>query len=45
MVLKTMRDYVRKGQREFVMSLQDTYTAEDWAWLLEKLSDKAGKEN
>jgi replication initiation and membrane attachment protein DnaB len=43
-VLKTMRGYVRKGQREFVMSLRDTYTAEDWAWLSENLSDAPQKE-
>jgi hypothetical protein len=40
-VLKTMRDYVGKGQREFVMSLQDTYTVEDWKWLSKNLSDEA----
>jgi hypothetical protein len=38
-VLKTMREYIGKGEREFVMSLRDTYTAEDWKWLLENLSD------
>jgi hypothetical protein len=42
-VLKTMLGYVRKGQREFVMSLRDTYTAEDWAWLSENLSAEAKK--
>jgi hypothetical protein len=42
-VLKTMREYIGKGQREFVMSLRDTYTAEDWKWLSENLSDKAVK--
>jgi hypothetical protein len=42
-VLKTMREYIGKGQREFVMNLRDTYTAEDWKWLSENLSDKAVK--
>jgi hypothetical protein len=43
-VLKTMSEYIGKGQREFVMSLRDTYTAEDWKWLSENLSDEsAGK--
>jgi len=39
-VLKTMREYLTQGQREFVMSLQDSYTAEDWQWLSRNLSDK-----
>ncbi len=42
-VLKTMREYIGKGQREFVMSLRDTYTTEDWKWLSENLSDTATK--
>jgi replication initiation and membrane attachment protein DnaB len=42
-VLRTMRQYVGKGQREFVMSLRDTYTCEDWKWLSENLSDEAAK--
>lgn len=36
-VLKTIREYIGKGQRGFVMSFQDTYTAQDWQWLLENL--------
>ncbi len=41
-VLKTMREYIAGGQKEFVLNLQDTYTAEDWKWLAENLeaSDK-----
>ncbi len=39
-VLKTMREYLKKGQREFILSLQDTYTAEDWQWLSENLPDE-----
>lgn len=42
-VLKTMREYVEKGHREFVASLRDTYTAEDWKWLSEKLFGEAEK--
>jgi len=46
-VLKTLREYFEKGQEEFVMSLQDTYTTEDWQWLLEQLpiSENKEKEN
>jgi hypothetical protein len=36
-VLKTMREYLDKGQNEFIMSFQDTYTQEDWEWLMQKL--------
>jgi hypothetical protein len=39
-VLKTMQEYLRHGQHEFVMSLQDSYTAEDWQWLSKNLSDE-----
>lgn len=39
-LLQTMREYVNKGQIEFVSSLQDTYTSEDWQWLSENLSDE-----
>jgi hypothetical protein len=42
-VLKTMREYLEKGQREFVLSLQDTYTTEDWQWLSEKLPSVKNK--
>ena len=47
MVLSTMRGYIEKGQSEFVMSLEETYTAEDWSWLMKSLdkqnTDAAGK--
>lgn len=36
-VLKTFREYIDKGQREFVMGFENTYTPEDWAYLIEKL--------
>ena len=42
-VLKTMRDYIAKGQSEFVMSLQNTYTADDWEWLSGNLSPETQK--
>ncbi len=40
-VLKTMVEYIGRGQSEFVMSLENTYTADDWKWLSENLSGKA----
>lgn len=36
-VLKTMREYLGKGQNEFIMSFQDTYTKKDWDWLMKEL--------
>jgi len=36
-VLKTMLEYIKKGQQEFVMSQQDTYTKDDWDWLMHQL--------
>jgi hypothetical protein len=42
-VLKTMRQYVEAGQREFVLGLEDTYTAEDWKWLSENLAANEAK--
>ncbi len=36
-VLATMSGYIEKGQSEFVMSLEETYTAEDWDWLMKNL--------
>ncbi len=36
-VLKTMQEYIGKGHQEFVMSQQDTYTKDDWEWLMKKL--------
>ena len=38
-VLETMREYIAKGQTEFVMSLRETYTREDWQWLENALSE------
>jgi hypothetical protein len=42
-VLKTMQEYIGKGQAEFVMSQQDSYITDDWEWLTEKL--KQGDSN
>jgi hypothetical protein len=39
-VLKTMREYLDKGQNEFIMSFQDTYTQEDWNWLTQELKQE-----
>ena len=36
-VQKTMQDYIGKGHREFVMSQKDTYTKDDWDWLMKQL--------
>lgn len=39
-VLKTMREFIGKGQQKFVMSQQDTYTKEDWDWLMHELENE-----
>ncbi len=36
-VLKTMQEYLDKGQSEFILSYQNTYTTEDWDWLSKEL--------
>jgi hypothetical protein len=36
-VLKTMQEFIGKGQQEFVMSQQDSYTKDDWDWLMQKI--------
>lgn len=36
-VLKTFKEYVEKGQKDFVMSFEETYTKEDWLFLMENL--------
>ena len=36
-VLKTIREYLDKGQNEFIMSFQNTYIKEDWDWLMKQL--------
>lgn len=36
-VLKTMREFIGKGQKQFVMSQSDSYTKDDWEWLIKQL--------
>lgn len=36
-VLKTFIEYVKKGQKDFVLSFEETYTKEDWRFLMENL--------
>lgn len=36
-VLKTMREFIGKGQKQFVMSQKDSYTKSDWEWLIKQL--------
>lgn len=36
-VLKTFKEYVEKGQHDFVMSFEKTYTKEDWMFLMGNL--------
>ncbi len=43
-VLETMRGYVGRGEREFMMSMQEVYTAADWKWLLENLPEEKPKQ-
>jgi hypothetical protein len=42
LTLKAFAGYIEKGQQEFLMGMQESYTTEDWKWLMEKLeaSDK-----
>jgi predicted transcriptional regulator len=35
--LKAFAGYMEKGQKEFLLGLQDSYTREDWAWLIKEL--------
>jgi hypothetical protein len=32
-----MQEFIGKGQQEFVMSQQDSYTKDDWDWLMQKI--------
>jgi hypothetical protein len=36
-VLKTMREYIAKGQLDFVLSQRESYTEDDWQWLINEL--------
>ncbi len=35
--LKTFAGYMKKGQKDFLMSLEDTYTKEDWEWIMNQI--------
>jgi hypothetical protein len=35
--LKAFAGYMEKGQKEFLLGLQDSYTTEDWEWLMKEL--------
>ncbi len=39
-VLKTMKEYLDKGQNKFILSFQDTYTEEDWEWLMGEIKQR-----
>jgi hypothetical protein len=39
-VLKTMREYIEKGHQEFVISQQESYTKDDWEWLMKQLEQE-----
>lgn len=39
-VLKSLQSYIDKEQKEFVLSFQDSYTEEDWQWLMQNLQFK-----
>ncbi len=36
-VLNSMKGFLNQGKQEFVMSFKNTYTAEDWNWLIENV--------
>lgn len=36
-ILKTLKDFLAEGKTEFVESLQGTYAADDWKWLMQNL--------
>lgn len=40
-VLKTMQEYINKGQGEFILSFQNTYTIADWDWLSKELEKES----
>jgi hypothetical protein len=35
--LKSFSGYIEKGQKEFILSLKNTYTERDWEWLMNEL--------
>jgi hypothetical protein len=38
--LKAFISYLEKGQKDYVLTLEDSYTKEDWRWLMEQISEK-----
>jgi hypothetical protein len=36
-VLKTMQEYIGKGQEDLVMGQQESFSTEDWSWLIQQL--------
>lgn len=38
--LKSFKSYIEKGQESFVMGLEDTYTPDDWQWLINEVRKK-----
>lgn len=41
-VLRTMREYIAKGQKDFVFGQRESYTESDWQWLTKNLETKGG---
>lgn len=37
LTLKAFAGYIEKGQKEFLMGLEESYTKEDWQWLIKEL--------
>jgi hypothetical protein len=37
-VLSSMKEFIKQGKEEFVMSLKSTYQVEDWSWLIQNIS-------
>ncbi len=35
--VQIMRDRIAEGHRDLVMSMKQTYTEEDWKWLMDKI--------
>jgi hypothetical protein len=38
--LKAFISYMEKGQKDYVLTLEDSYTKEDWQWLIGQISEK-----
>jgi hypothetical protein len=42
-VITSMKEFLEQGKLDFVMSLEKTYSEEDWNWLMKKLPKKTLK--